>query len=366
MKLCSETLPRGYGVRVTAAPAPAPAKDRVSWVDTAKGGAIILVVLYHSTIFLADAGMPSILVRVLAGPDILPLFFFTAGMFASRAVSARLGVVFERRVVPLVWLYLLWTLIYTVVFSLIPPGTRPRPSLLGLLLSPVWPNESTWFIYGLALYFLFAWLIRPLPVPLQFAIAAALSIVFGTNWVNIGNVAIDKIGMYFVFFLAAVHFGPWARRHAARLTWWHSVLIFLGYAGTLAGLVKLDLFYVPGVRLFLGLLSLAAGVALAVPLSRLRWMSWMGTLGTLTLPVYLLHFYPVLILCAALAPVAPALRPYALLLAPLLALVAMLVSLGLFTVTRRVPWLYRPPRWLKRRSSPRTPQERESVHPSAV
>src|SRR3954468_9562545 len=189
-----------------------PRLERVSWIDTAKGGAILLVVLYHSTLFLADAGLPSILVRLSAGPDILPLFFFTAGLFGSRAVAARFGNLFERRVAPLIWLYFLWTLLYTIVFQIVPPAARPNPIWFGLLISPIWPNESTWFIYGLALYFMGAWLIRRAPVWVQLLLAIAISIAFGTNWINTGNAALDKIGMYFVFFLAAVHFGPLARR----------------------------------------------------------------------------------------------------------------------------------------------------------
>lgn len=326
-----------------------PVKQRYAWVDTAKGAAILLVVLFHATIFLTDVELSGDWDRLAITLDTfrMPLFFFTAGLFAPKAIAAPFTHLFRRRVALLLWVYGIWTIAYTIIFQILPPGAARPPTWLDLLLAPVWPNESTWFVYGLALYFMAAWLIRALPLWAQFAPAIALSVGFGTNYLDTGNTALDKIGIYFVYFLAAAHFGRFALAIAGRLAWWHSLLVVAVYATALLVVYRLRIFYAPGVRTVLGVLAIGAGVSMAVALSALPWMSWLTALGSRTLPIYLLHMYPILLIAAALRPFAGTIERYDNALPPLLTLIAVIIALGVHRLTRRVPGMYALPRRLQ-------------------
>jgi uncharacterized membrane protein YcfT len=67
--------------------APTATTRRIGWVDAAKGLAILLVALYHAQQFLRFAGVGSPLWRAFDGllqTLRMPLFFTTAGLFATR------------------------------------------------------------------------------------------------------------------------------------------------------------------------------------------------------------------------------------------------------------------------------------------
>ena len=315
---------------------------RETWVDAAKGIAIISVVLYHSVILMADIGLASIWVPLSGLLDSfrMPLFFFTAGLFAAKALQLSFGALFRRRVARLLWLYLLWSLIYVTVFQFVPIAREGGPTWLGFLLIPIWPNASNWFIYALALFFMVTWLLRTLPVWVQFLPALALTVVFGTRLVSSGSEPLDKMAIYYVYFLAAVHFGSFARRLAPSVRIWHCVLLALAYGAIATAIVLTAVERIPGVRIIASVIAIATGLSVAVILDRLRAFQWLHRLGSHTLPIYLIHFYPILITVALIRQFDVELERASLLIPPVMAVVAILVALGLWRLTRRVPGLY--------------------------
>lgn len=317
---------------------------RETWIDIAKGVAIILVALFHSIIFPAEIHLagPWETPATLLDTFRMPLFFFTAGMFAQKAISRDFSTLFWSRIARLVWLFLLWCTIWFAAFQFIPlvGEGQSAPSVSSLLLSLVWPNESTWFIYGLAIYFALAWLIKRLPLVAQLAIALVIVELFGTKLIDSPNGALDKMGMYFLYFLLATKVSGRVRAWAPRVTWKFTVLAFALYGLTAVTSAKFDFLTFPIVRVVVSILAIAAGCSLAVLLSRLPAFDWLRRLGQNTLQVYLVHFYPILIGVAVLAPFSRILSP----LAPIVPLVftaaAILVSLGVHRLTRRITWLW--------------------------
>jgi uncharacterized membrane protein YcfT len=334
---------------------------RETWVDAAKGIAIILVVLYHSVIFMADLGLASIWVALSGLLDSfrMPLFFFTAGLFAAKALQLPFAQLFHHRVARLLWLYLLWSLIYVVVFQFVPIAHEGGPTWIGFLLIPVWPNASNWFIYALALFFTATWLMRSLPVWAQFVPALALTLVFGTKLLSSGSEPLDKMAIYYVFFLAAVHFGALARRFAPRVRTWHLVILVLVYGAIATVIVLTSAERIPGVRLLASVIAIMTGVSIAVRLDRLRAFQWLHWLGSHTLPVYLLHFYPILVTAALIRPFSDELTRLGVLIPPAMTLVAIAASLGIWRLTRRIPGLYDLP--LAGRTSPTAPPKYTST-----
>jgi uncharacterized membrane protein YcfT len=319
---------------------------RESWVDAAKGLAIICVVLFHSVIFMEAIGLASVWVALsgLLDPFRMPLFFFTAGLFAPKALRMSFVELFRKRVALLLWLYLLWSLIWVIVFQFVPIAGDGAPTWLGFLLIPVWPNTSTWFIYALAIFFMGTWLIRSWPVWVQFLPALALTLAFGTRLVSSGSEALDKMAIYYIFFLAAVNFGTIARQLAQRVRVWHLAVLAVVYVPLAVVMVLTDVERVPGVRLFACVLAILMGGSLAVVLDRLRAFQWLHELGTRTLPIYLIHFFPILVTAAIIRPFASELVKVSAVIPPLLTVVTIFVALGFWRITRRIPGLYELPK----------------------
>jgi uncharacterized membrane protein YcfT len=341
------------GARATGVRSEEDPKPHHDWVDTAKGIAIILVVLYHAIIFTVDADSGSRWSAVAAtlGTFRMPLFFFTAGLFAAKAIGLPFRGLFATRVARLLWLYLLWSVIWTAAFTAF-PAIRPDggpTALESLVTLPFLPNANTWFVYALALYFVLAWALRRLPVWAQLVPAAVVTVLFETNMLQSGDGTLDKMATYFTFFVVAVRSGPLALRLAAHVRLVHAVALAATYAGGTAVAAALSLFSIPGVQLVLSCCAVAAGVSMSVVLGRLSAFRWLAALGRRTLQVYLLHFYPILAVAALLGSSADGAGPLAIALPPLLAAAAIVFSLSVHRATRRVPGLYAlPPALLDR------------------
>lgn len=316
------------------------------WVDTAKGLAIVLVVQFHSVLFLGLVGGTAPFWDHLNVPFEtfrMPLFFCTAGLFAGKALSLPFRQLMTDRVARLLWLYALWTFLFIVAFSVFPYDPRAYPQsanpLASWALSFVQPNECTWFVYALAVYFLLGRLIGGLPPAVQIGLAGVLSLSTGLSAPF--GVTTQKAAAYFVFFLLAAHLGPAVRRVAPAVRWPAATALLAGYAAAAGLALALDLLDSPAVRLALGLVAAPAGCALAVVLSRRRSMALLPWLGRRTLPIYLLHFSIILRLVSVLLVAGVTIPPaVGIVLPPLATASAIALSLAIHAMTRRVPGLW--------------------------
>lgn len=334
-------------------------------MDVAKGIAIVLVVGFHAVVFPANLGLVQEWrgLATLLDTFRMPLFFFTSGLFAAKAAHGSLTHLWSTRVARLLWLFMLWSVIWFVVFYAAPPlGTsRIGQRLDELALLFISPNQNTWYVYALALYFLVAWALRRVPAAVQVGLAALLAVAFDIGLLSGPNGAVTRMGQGLVWFLVALHLGPQVRALAPRVRWWHPLLALTLYGGA-AGLVALaGVKGFPFVRLALAALAVLAGSTLAVALSRVAALDWLRALGRRTLGVYLVHFYVILGVCLLLAPVAAQvaeLRVLDLALPLLLTVLGVMVSLGMHRLTRRLTWLWDRPRWPRWAQSDVTPNNR--------
>lgn len=308
---------------------------RLVWVDVAKAMAIVLVVLFHATQAVygdADQGRWEAVNSVFATFR-MPLFFTVSGLFAARSLERPWRWVLTHRVGLYLYLYVLWWLLREAGFELVAraAGTErdaPDPRLL-----LVHPSSAMWFLYALALFFLVARAARRVPVPVQLLAAGALSAVAGSSLdIPEGR---RNMALYLVFFLLGAHLSASVRRRAERSTGPVAVGLLLAFAGATGLVAVAGLREVPPFRLALGLLAVAAGLALARVVDRTAVRAPLAYLGRNTLPVYVLHSVVLAALVAALPdavvgwPVSPL---------PLTA-VAVGISLGLNLVLRQVPGL---------------------------
>ncbi len=280
--------------------APGSARPRQRWADVAKGGCIVLVVLWRVTRkdYLQlpwDPGTPvdgawGRLSELLL-PVRMPLFFLVSGLFSARQLTRPWLRVWTARVAPLLYLFVLWTLVHTLVLQLTPGfdtavATSPGALLVQLTVTP----GNLWYLLALAAYVVVARASRRTP---HWALGAALllSAVAAAGWVATPG---NRYGVLtnLVWFLLGTrvpHLGGLAVRltHPSRTALLASTGVLVAAAGLWQGLGADGWF---GVRPALGAVGIAAGVTVAASVAGVaRLGPTLAALGRRTLPVYVLH-----------------------------------------------------------------------------
>lgn len=335
----------------------APVKQRIDWVDAGRGLAIALVVLFHSTNWLGEAGFG------IVGWDFfdetiasirLPLFFTMSGLFAVKWMHASWRDLWKSKVSLFVWVFAVWSVIATFSFMLGLNLQGAEGNYLGqlkdLLWAPLLPRFELWFIWALAIFFVVAKAIRKLPVIVQLVASGLLSVAALSDFF-VGNVGWVGSAKYFFFFLCGILLRDAIIRwsNSARPAVLASVFVVwvgVALAGTALGLRSL-----PGYYFVCCVIGVFAGVAVSRVLARVPGPRY---LGTRTLPVYLTHTTIILIVVWVLARTVrlPDLAVLGAVLPPVLAALAIAASLLISRAVannRVLRYAYEQPGWFARR-----------------
>ena len=328
---------------------------RIGWVDFAKGLAMLAVVYFHVTLFLGYEGVDNALGRAKLAFELFPMpaFFLLSGLWNRRSTTWSFPELWRRRLLPILYLYVVWSMLRFAFYLVFPfletdaadmAPTDPRT----LLLLPVLPTSSYWFVYALALFTLAAWLLRRVNPVVQLVLAAALSTAFTTGLLDTNTIAWNRICALFFFFLL----GSLESRRIRVLVGRASVLVAVVSLLALAALIAGMFFYRGAIRWPFYVL---AGQLLAVfvvfqasrVLARLRWLDWVSLVGRQSLAIYLIHLFaiaPIAALIGLLRPDWPRFVDIAVCVA--VTAVVVLICLLVARASSRLRWLYTPPRWL--------------------
>ena len=325
---------------------------RVIWVDVAKGIAIVLVVLFHATIFLKRSGFhhevwPE-LNQTLAVLR-MPLFFASSGLFAASVVARPWRVLWATRLSLLVWVFLLWSLLRVCYFSLLPDDLRTNETgIVALLAAPLLPTSALWFLHALVAFFVVAKLLTGrVGVRTQLGVAALLSMTFLS--LDLGRALTwEGMGRYFVFFLAGLHaretITKWVDAGTFRLLGLAALaFVTLEVLGRALGWADIGPF-----ALLVRLFGVGAGFLFAAWIARTAGGRLLGHLGRNSLPVYLAHALVVVPVAGLLGRALPTPSALVSLAAPvMLTVLGIAVSLGLHAALRdRVTrYAYEQPAW---------------------
>ncbi|MFC4020464.1 acyltransferase family protein [Micromonospora sp. GCM10011542] len=284
-------------------PVIAPRAERLAWADVAKGGCIILVLLWHVIVkhYLRidwQVGLPVPGAWGLLGEQLLPLrmplFFAISGIFAASALGRPWRTVRRSRVARLLHLYVLWLLVHTAVLALAPHFPTDRAtSLPGLLAQLTVTPSNLWYLPALALYFVLAKALRRVHPAVLLTAAGVLSAVAAAGLLDTPG---NRGGVYqnLVFFLAGLHLRPHLQRWAATATDRRLLLTSAGFAAALAATAVVGHWF--GASLLVSATAVAFGITAAARLARRPILAGpLAALGRRTLPVYVIHM-PVLAL----------------------------------------------------------------------
>lgn len=135
-------------------------KNRVKWIDIAKGIGILLVLFSHViTSYVRQANNNDLLTSLpvqTVGSFFMPLFFYLSGIFISSNLKRSFAKVFKRKFCRLMVPYFSWGIVSVVFWSLY-SHKSPIPRILEL---PIRPIFVLWFVYSMFLSTLVFWIFQ--------------------------------------------------------------------------------------------------------------------------------------------------------------------------------------------------------------
>ncbi len=264
----------------------APAPERLSWVDTARGIGIVLVVYAHALRGHVNSGAYDPAWRADVQDAVIysfhmPLFFFLAGLFVPRALSGGTARFWRDKATRLAYPYFLWSAVSIGLATLAAGAVNhavQADAVLKLWRTPVY---QYWFLYALAICHAIAFVSR--------ADRRATLLLCAASAVGLGATGAGMVSIAFGFYLyfglgilmANKASGFSSRRLAVALAVTLCTLLFA--VSYVAGDVRPEraLFVV---RALLGIGAIVGLSILVAPRSR-----WIAFCGTASLAIYVLH-----------------------------------------------------------------------------
>jgi uncharacterized membrane protein YcfT len=270
------------------------ARERIDWVDYAKGFCIVMVVMMHSTLGVeAAAGREGFMHALVAfaKPFRMPDFFLISGLFLRLVIDRDWRTYVDRKVVHFAYFYVLWM---TIQFAFKAPAFAAEHGALDTarfyLESFVEPFGTLWFIYLLPIFFVVAKVTRAVPPLAIWLAAAALEIApIETGWTVIDEFASRFVYFYTGYVLARHVFALAAKAQARPL---QAIVILLLWAVANAAFVYQGYAELPFASLALGLIGAAAVVRISALLAKGHVFRPLRYCGEHSLVIYLAFFLP--------------------------------------------------------------------------
>lgn len=323
--------------------------ERAAWVDLAKGLLMILVVLHHSYLFLSQEGLTPRYwdaIDAFLATVRMPAFFLLAGVFAQSALRVGVGEFVRRKVCPYLYMWALWAIPYVLVFAAVQHAQGWGNAIAKQVLDLLTLNNILWYLFALAAYFVALRLMRSVPVVIQVALAAVVSVAFVSATISTGSWGMDHMAEYFVYFLVGCHFSVRVHHLAGRASVWPVVHLCAAWMAV----VVVTFWLIPDLRYVatavLPLITLPLAVMVSKMLGRSAAFRPAVAVGTNTLPLYVQHGPIALVLVSLVTGLPQAVTAStAAVLPPIVAACTVAVSVAVSRALGRVPGLYRAP-WL--------------------
>lgn len=275
-------------------------KQRLDWVDYARGVGIILVVFAHNLGGQRASGIP--LPGPLAGlvsyaySFHMPLFFFLSGLFVMHSYRKGFAPFLQSKVRTILYPFVIWSLILGIIQRVLGAYVNhPLSSVRDLLFCWIRPIEQMWFLQALFIMFVFFALTQCVGLkPLPFFLFSAGLTLFARPFVH--DETFNRGLFHLIFFGAGI--------------WMHGIVntcLLSAKRGTLLAVSLVTLcvqlfllfgyLYLPPllreseilyrlIMAFAGILSIAA---LSEVFSRSQRVQWLRVVGEYSMPIFLMH-----------------------------------------------------------------------------
>lgn len=317
--------------------------NRLHALDNAKGLSVILVVFWHVLMVSPSVGFaPHPVYYSINAPLLsirMPLFFFVSGVVIAHSLSDRWENFFRSKLLNLLWIYALWTVIYTLV-------QRRPPS--HILTAWVRPEIHLWFIWGLIIYRLLSYLLRR-HRSVILVLSLALSLLAYHNlpqdfWSSLSTHQ-RSVVKYGAFFFFAVWYGRQIVSYLYRRPWIALV------AGLLVAIFASELDLVFLLSLSGVVLILSASILISEHLDAVQ--TAFTFVGRRSLEIFVLHFGMV----GPFLKIAKSYSYSAVWAVPVVTIACVALAILLRQITDRfAPWLFTAPQglldrfWLRARA----------------
>ena len=238
------------------------ATDRLTWMDSLRGFAIVLVLVQHSvTIPQWDGYEGSVVlgtVNAFFQPYRMPLLLVLSGLLLPKSLRKPLGVYFSGKARRILWPLMLWTL---VIWALSPPSLDDPSSIVG--------PRHLWFLVVLAGCYAVSPLTKWAPPWLMALMAASIPVLISADESSVLNLA-----GYVAFFMigaAATDLLPrWQDVNFA----FPALLGIIAFGWGVAQVSGLNLEWLPSP--LMSVIGIASLLWLAPHLPNLQWAQWIG------------------------------------------------------------------------------------------
>jgi uncharacterized membrane protein YcfT len=271
-------------------------RERLGWLDAARGIALALVVLLHVVAWLRSVDF-TVSAWLIRADDILdgfrmPTLVLISGLLASSVGAWTWRAVLRRRVGPLVLLYVVWTPIVVLVVDWV----RDAEVVLadsGLEWMLLRPEQRMWYFYALAVYIAAARLLRRAPsAPLL--VAAVLINLAAMQWLADSLLPHNVqwwsyVLQHWVFFVAAERLASSYRALAerrSRAVGGAALSVFVVFG---AVTIALGIAESPVPLLILGVLGSLVTLTFIPLVGDARVLGWARAVGRRSLGIYAMH-----------------------------------------------------------------------------
>jgi len=281
-------------------------KSRIEWVDYAKGIAIIMVVIHHVVV----RDISSVLynetldyLNNLFQTFRMPLFFFVSGMFIHKTVKSDFKLFFKFKIFHLLYLFLIWSVIryFTVIIPEHILAGSSDESLSSILYVFIEPSGMLWFIYALAIFLLVTWLTSSFS-----AITLSFVMIFYVLTIQspVESSFVNNLVQFYPFYLLGYFTSAKAREIANKVNSYYLFFPTL-FIPLLVMTFDSPFSNSPTGIFILSCGGILMGIIVSSYLTRFKGLKWLGTVGRNTLPIYLMHYFPIGVLRILLVPILP-------------------------------------------------------------
>ncbi len=278
-------------------------QQRLAWIDIARGVSIALVVLWHA---LPEPSSPALHLFRQANEQLvylrMPLFFFLAGLVGTKIVALPWVALLRGRITKLLWLFVVWSAVCFLMIDTVRDLIVEDVPLDAWRLARIFidPPLTLWFIYALAITYVIARALRPLPLWTGLVVlgAAYLWSVASGDW----RVTIpfhDRVSRLAVFFLLGLATGNHLARLAPGLAraW---PLLLLGYVICVSALNAFSLHSWGVLTFTASAIGILFVIGIAHRLGESRPGRWLQFCGQNSVYIYVMHRIPLAYLTGVL------------------------------------------------------------------